>query len=720
MIHNLLERQLRECTDSNGDINQKGLLQQVSAAYAAYERLNGVAESQKRFELALEGTTDGIWDWNVGSNTFWFSERARSMLGCRDRELKEGCISDWYNLIHGPDTEMAKTFIENHLKGLATCTVMLRFNHASGGIRHIMCRASAVADASGQVTRLVGVHTDVTAIVTVQEELEAARDKAEEARKQAEAANIAKSDFLANMSHEIRTPMNGVLGMAGLLLDTELDSEQRAWAEIIKKSGENLLEIINDILDLSKMAAGKLVLEPIMFDLHAVIMETTDLLEYKTQEKNVELLVSFTPGLPRYMVGDPLRLRQILLNLAGNAIKFTEKGYVLIKVGWQEEISRQLRLYFEIVDTGIGIPQEKLEHVFEKFSQAEESTTRRFGGTGLGLTICSKLVEMMGGGIGVRSESGKGSVFHFDVSLPRGNPVKARNGQIPDCDLTGLRALIVDDSQINGKILKEYLHEWNMRSGTCKVDKALTTLEENAHAGDPYHFVLVNYHSGDSNSMQLAKSIKCSAGLKHTIVCLLTLNPQLITSTNLLDMGFHAFFVKPYYPELLKGGLQVLWDAKRKGTELRLITRHVIKSMLKTKVGENSIQSDLFFGARILVADDMKINLMLMTKVLQKHGCNVFTAMNGRETVEMALKDSYDVIFMDCHMPEMDGFEATGRIRKNKGNSSHNVVIIALTADAMVGDREKCLEAGMDDYLNKPFRPEQVTQMLRKWIDKAA
>lgn len=554
-------------------------------------------------------------------------------------------------------------------------------------------------------------------ILLVNEGLVRAEKKALEQAEKATRANQAKSDFLANMSHEIRTPLNGVLGMVSLLQDTELTIDQHGMLEVVKKSGEGLLEILNDILDISKIEADQLKLSMQPFELEALVMEVSDLMATRAHDSGIELLLSLAPDLPHSVVGDPLRLRQVLMNLVNNAIKFTPQGYVMVRISCTYETAAHIQLNVEVIDSGIGIPPDKISHIFEKFSQAEESTTRKFGGTGLGLTICSKLIAIMQGVIGVESTPGKGSNFHFTVPLQVGEQTASAPTLVPAVDLSGLRTLIMDANPLNRGIVSAYLHSWQMRVDHCdNASEALNKLEEAARDNDPYIFALLDYSANDPGAMQLATWVQQSKLALNPTLFMITAQSSVITSSNLLDKGFCGMFMRPFSSIQLKAALQVLWDKRVSQRELPLVTRHSIMRMRKPQMPKsNTITADMFSGVRALAVDDMKVNLMLIVNVLQKHGCQVVSAVNGLEAVKKMKEATFDVVFMDCQMPEMDGFEATRTIRREEKAAGVHTPIIAVTADALIGDRQKCLACGMDDYLNKPYKPSQITDMLTKW-----
>jgi signal transduction histidine kinase len=509
-----------------------------------------------------------------------------------------------------------------------------------------------------------------------------------------------KSQFLATMSHEMRTPMNGIVGMSGLLLGTNLDSEQREYAQTISLCAESLLNLINDILDFSKIEAGKLTFESIAFDLREMIGSAAEMIAERAESKGVELVVFIERDVPTIVRGDPTRLRQVLLNLVSNAVKFTDRGTVVVRAERQRETDKDFTLRFSVRDTGMGIPPEAQAELFSPFVQADGSTTRKFGGTGLGLAICKQLVEGMKGQIEVESSPGSGSTFSFALPLEKPETQKKEPAQI---NFENVRAVIVDHSPANTEVLQYHLKSWKVRTTVATTgQEALTKLYHQAKIGSPYELALIDTGLADMSGVELAQRIHDDPALRNTSVILMCPFTNRPDSAALRLARVSGLLAKPILFPKLTTAVQRALDPS---TKAQLIEDSDAKAPLTDQTRRE---------CRVLLAEDNAVNQKLAVRLLDKFGYSAEVVENGIDAVDRVRHSSYDLILMDCQMPEMDGYQATTEIRKLEGISRHTS-IIAMTANAMTGDREKCLEAGMDDYLAKPVQPAALKAALDYW-----
>jgi signal transduction histidine kinase/CheY-like chemotaxis protein len=679
--------------------SQTALLQRTNQILEGH--INQRADAERRTNLALDAGQMGTWELDLASDTSVRSLRHDQIFGYSTLQREWGSKNLMASVVPEDLAAAHLAFEEAVRTGAFNLECRIRWPDAS--LHWISAQGRVDRDALGHPVKMLGIVRDTTDRNLAEAELRAAKDAAE-------AANRAKNEFLANMSHEIRTPMNGVIGMTDLVLDTELTSAQREYLRTVKSSADALLTVINDILDFSRMEAGKFELDPIEFNARDTIADTANAVALKAHQKGLELIVDVDAAVPQALTGDPGRLRQILLNLLGNAIKFTERGEVVLRVVRESATAQDVVLHFSVRDTGVGIPIDRQHSIFEAFTQADGSVTRKYGGTGLGLTISSQLVQLMGGRLSVESAPGSGSIFQFTVTFAAAN-TPSMTAPSDAVDLHDLPVLVVDDNATNRQLLAQMLIGWRMvPTLAVSVLEALAALRVAQEAGRPFTLVLTDIQMPVADGFALAAAIKKDPASAGAAIVMLTSAGQPGDAARCRELGVAAYLTKPIKRSELRGAiLQALgFQLSAEQDRPSLVTRHSLRAARQP--------------GRILLVEDNSVNQLVARRLLEKRGHTVVVANNGREALVVladAAADGFGCVLMDVQMPEMDGFECTAIIRAREVGTRRHVPIIAMTAHAMKGDEARCLAAGMDGYLSKPIQPDELFDLIERHLGVA-
>ncbi len=656
-------------------------------------------EDLETLSLVASRATNAVLIMDADGSIQWTNDAFAAQTGYSNAEVFGERLD---KVLFGADTDpKAVRDFQQALRNGHEITEDVQQYHRDGRTYWVECKLIPIHDTDGKLSRWIGIQSDVTRRRQTEEALRAAKQAAE-------TSSRTKSEFLANMSHEIRTPLNAILGMAELALTTDLSPEQRDYLRTVRSSADTLLQLLNDVLDISKIEAGKMEIEEVDFSLPDVIRETTKALAVKAHEKGLELSVHMPMDITQYLRGDPTRIRQVLFNLVGNAIKFTDRGEVAVEVEEQWRTDEDVGLHFSVRDTGIGIPKDRLQQIFESFTQVDSSTTRRFGGSGLGLTITSQLLRLMNGKIWVQSKQGKGSTFHFTIQLKIGQqPTDASSTHMDAGTLAGKSVLVVDDNATNRRILEEMLRHWRMRPTLATgAPDALKQLEKASRSNEPFDVVLLDAMMPQVDGFGLAEKIQSRPDISCGTVMMLSSADRPSSAARCRELGIRAHLVKPITASTL---LETILTALSQD-----VTQGRAKRPAAPLDEELAARPEPKRSLRVLVVDDHEPNRNLAIKILERRGHACIPATDGDEAISACAQDAFDAVLMDVQMPGRDGLSATREIRLQQERSGSQFPIIALTAHALSSDREKCLAAGMDAYLAKPIHARELVALVER------